>query len=185
MKKKPQRCLGLILLIACGGPTSEAPSDVMQPLPSEPIETPESLPVEAVDDRPVIDVTTPHEFIEALGSDRILRLTAAEYRLDALWSDAVGNVARHASGYRPSVSPPTTGVVSWSDPYDGWELLIHHVQRLSIVGAHDPPPRILTSPRGSWVLSFANASGLELSNLTIGHTNGGYCLGRCRCVSGV
>ena len=175
MSTQPSVWLALGSLVACGGTASSPTPATVSQQPVQP--PPAPIAGDPVDDRTVIDAATPRELIEAMGSDRIVRLTAAEYRLDQLWSEGVGNMAQHGSGYRPPVPPPGTDVVSWSDPYDGWELLIHNVQNLTIVGAHDPPPQILTSPRGSWVLAFSEVSDVDLSNLTIGHTEGGYCLG--------
>ena len=71
-----------------------------------------------------------------------------------------------------------TDFYHWNEIYDdGWELVIDHVQGLSIKAAR-PGTEIVTVPRYACVLKFESCRDIALEGFTAGHTDGpGFCTG--------
>ena len=69
--------------------------------------------------------------------------------------------------------------VTIRDVYDGYELIIHDADHLTIVGATDDPKdtTLVVEPRYATALTFRDCRYLNLSGLTIGHTEEGDCSG--------
>lgn len=112
---------------------------------------PDSAPAgKPADRREVIRVANAEEFLRALGSDRILKLAPAEYRL----SEVEGMEA---------------AAVRWDKEFDGRTLTVRGVRNLSIVCEADKPARLIVKPRYVFVLNFEGCEGVELSNLYLGH----------------
>lgn len=109
-------------------------------------------------------VRTADEFLAAIGSNRTIVIDTPLLDLST------------ASDY---------GVLGgehyfWRDWYDGPELVIRDVQNLSIRAAGDDPAActVTAVPRYANVLAFLDSSGIRVSGLTAGHTEGqGACTG--------
>ncbi len=115
------------------------------------------------------------EFVAAVAPGARIVLAADEIDLSELWP---GVTIPLWDDTRDGPPPPAgTEFVRWTNPYDGWQLEIHDVDQLAIVGHGSPPPRLVTNPRGSFVLKFVKVEGVTLENLTLGHTTPGYCRG--------
>ena len=104
----------------------------------------------------VIRVSTAEELVLSIEPGRTIVLEPGEYYL----SEAKGIDTRH---------------VAWEEVFDGQQLLIHDVFDLTIMGEHGAT--ILAEPRYSYVFSILDSAGVSLINLTIGHTEAGYCSG--------
>lgn len=117
-------------------------------------------------------VSTAAEFIKALGDERRIILEA-----DINLSDVLDNEA-----FRKSVLQESSPKVSATSEGDGYELHITGVRNLQIEGNADgsygnPLRSIVTNPRYSYVLNFKDCEYVYISQLSIGHTEGGYCTG--------
>jgi parallel beta-helix repeat protein len=62
--------------------------------------------------------------------------------------------------------------VSWNNVHDGKEIIFHNLNNTEFTGN-----KILAEPRYAWVLSFKDCTNLALRELTLGHTEAGYCQG--------
>jgi hypothetical protein len=115
------------------------------------------------------------ELVAAVAPGARIVLAADEIDLSALWPEVTIPLWDDTQDGPPP--PAGTDYVRWTNPYDGWQLEIHDVAGLELVGHGSPPPRLVTNPRGSFVLKFVKVEGLTLENLTVGHTTPGYCRG--------
>ena len=68
---------------------------------------------------------------------------------------------------------PTLG---WTDNFDGRQLIVAGMKNITIEGA-GKGASIIATPRYAYVLSFLGCSNIKLKNLTLGHTEEGYCQG--------
>jgi hypothetical protein len=120
------------------------------------------------DDIKTIKVSNAHEFLEALGSNRIIEVEQGVYPLSE-WDPYLGKVGglKLANG------------ISWSEAFDGGELILNGIKNLSIIGnnVEGGNPTILVSPRYAFVLKFVNCSDIVIKGMTAGHSEGGYCEG--------
>ena len=132
--------------------------------------------VEAVDG--IITVTTEEQFINALGNDRIIELGAdVHLNLSRIlereeWFSGVPGrawvtIAKRDGGDQPTVISEFTN--------DGQQLVLRNFHNLVIRGKHNSS--IEVNPRYSFCLNYLDCDGCKLENLTIGHTEGGYCDG--------
>ncbi len=112
------------------------------------------------DERAVLRVKNATELIQALGSDRVIRLAPGRYDLSGLF------IVKNR-------------FVDWVDEYDGPCPVIKGVSNLSLVGEGGPgdAAEIVIAPAYGWVLSFEACTDILISGLVIGHTKPGYCLG--------
>ncbi|WP_407579252.1 TIR domain-containing protein [Citrobacter koseri] len=65
--------------------------------------------------------------------------------------------------------------ISWKEEYDGKYPILRNIKNLSInaeLGTY-----ILIEPRYAFVFEFLGCENINLSNLTLGHTESGYCVG--------
>lgn len=111
-----------------------------------------------------IIVTTPDEFLAAIGPDRTILLDGTDFALTK--AENYGGIG--------------TKYYYWSEVYDGKELVINGVSGLTIKAAADSPANTLLSvePRYANVLRFIGCSDLHLEGFTAGHTRGqGECSG--------
>ena len=123
-----------------------------------------------------VTVSNVEDFLGAIGPNRDVRLRSGEYNL------------LDAPDYgQPTKSP----YYSWEPVFDGYQLVIHNVQNLSIRGEIGTKTQILAAPRYANVLYFRNSSNLWLQDLTVGHSpQKGHCSGgvlhfeNCRQVDG-
>lgn len=158
MKKLISLMIAVIMLFslaACG----EAPA--APAAETEPAETP--LP-KTENGRPVIEVTTVDELLDAIAPDTVIELTGQRYMLT------------EASDY---------GTDSGSEYYrwdtgGGAELVIENVTGLTIRAANRDTC-IVTEPRWVNVLHFIGCEDITLEGFTAGHTDGAYCSGGVLC----
>jgi len=117
-----------------------------------------------------IEVSNAWEFLEALGSDRIIEMDySGNYSLsdwDPYFTETDGG-------------PKLTEGVSWSEAYDGGELVLSGIRNLTIrcEGAEGSKADIVIDPRYSFVMRFENCSDIVIEGVSAGHTVGGYCEG--------
>jgi hypothetical protein len=111
---------------------------------------------EARDDRRVITVTNTTELLQAIGSDRIIRLAAGNYDLTRGFQTKNRNIA-------------------WLDEYDGPCPVIKSVSNLALIG--EGKVTVMIKPAYGWVFSFETCTGIRITNIVFGHTVPGYCLG--------
>ena len=123
-------------------------------------------------------VNTEEQFINALGNDRTIELGAdVHLNLSRIleredWFSGVPGrawvtIAKSDGGSQPTVISEYCN--------DGQQLVLKNMRNLVIRGKHNSS--IEVNPRYSFCLSLMNCSGCKVENLTIGHTEGGYCDG--------
>ena len=109
-------------------------------------------------------VQTVDEFLEALGSNRVILLADGVYNLTE--AKNYGDSRIGSSAYY------------WYDSYDGYELRISNVENLYLVGTDPEKVSFITEPRYANVLSFEWCTGVRLFSVTAGHSPApGYCSG--------
>ena len=130
---------------------------------------------EAVDG--VITVTTEEQFLNALGNDRIVeldkdihlnlsRILGQEDKFSGVPGRAwATNIKR--GGDQPVIISEFVN--------DGQQLVLKNFKNLVIRGKHNSS--IEVEPRYSFCLNLVDCVGCVIHNLTIGHTEGGYCDG--------
>ena len=132
--------------------------------------------VEAVED--VITVTTEEQFINALGNNRTIELGAdvhlnlsrileREEWFSGIPGRAWVTIVKRSKGNQPVVISEFTN--------DGQQLVLRDFCGLTIRGKQNSS--IEVNPRYSFCLSFMDCLDCVVENLTIGHTEGGYCDG--------
>lgn len=120
-------------------------------------------------------VRTAAEFVAAVAPGARIVVAADQIDLSDLWP---GVPIPLWDDTRDGPPPPAgTDYVRWTNPYDGWQMEIHDLEQIEIVGHGSPPPRIVTNPRGSFVLKFVEADAVTIRNVTLGHTTPGFCRG--------
>ncbi len=158
MKKLVSLMIAVIMLFslaACG----EAPA--APAAETEPAETP--LP-KTENGRPVTEVTTVDERLDAIAPDTVIELTGQRYMLTEASDYGTGS----GSGY-----------YRW-DTGGGAELVIENVTGLTIRAANRDTC-IVTEPRWVNVLHFIGCEDITLEGFTAGHTDGAYCSGGVLC----
>lgn len=125
-------------------------------------------------------VTNAEEFIQALGSNThilipaytVLKLTSAVEDEEIRAAYNIGEFDTYYDNYEEYTTPR----LGWADHFDGKELDIVGMSNLTIEGEGDMAG-IIVEPRYAYVLSFFNCKDITLRNLTLGHTDTGYCQG--------
>jgi hypothetical protein len=129
----------------------------------------------------LIKVSNAKEFLEALGSNKIIEMAPGKYNLSE-WDPIFNNQPEEVPPY-PNLSnegsPKLARNVSWSDnPFDGGELVLSKIKNLTIRGLKTPgSAEIIVDPRYAFVLSFDDCSGIAIEGLSVGHSVGGECMG--------
>ena len=125
-----------------------------------------------------IRVYTAEQFLNALGSHRhVLVAKDTELNLTPLLNDQSVFRTRFkiwmsdASG---GIGADRATVVS-EQVFDGRQLTLVNMKQLVIEG--EEKSRIVVEPRYAFCLNFVDCEQCTVSNLTIGHTEGGYCEG--------
>ena len=145
----------LLSLAACG----EAPDSS-----AAETEPPETSAPKTEEGRPVTEVTTVDELLDAIAPDTVIELTGQRYMLTEASNYGTGS----GSGY-----------YRW-DTGDGAELVIENVTGLTIRAANRDTC-IVTEPRWVNVLHFIGCEDITLEGFTAGHTDGAYCSGGVLC----
>ncbi len=126
----------------------------------------------------VIVVKNEAEFLNALGSDREVRLGYDVHlnlsRILNNQEDFVNVKGRRWSDDASTVVSTQPMVISVGC-FDGRQLTLKGFKNLTISGEYNAS--IEVDPRYAFCLDFINCSGIVIENLTIGHTEGGYCMG--------
>jgi len=126
----------------------------------------------------IITVTTEEQFINALGNDRVIELgDDVHLNLSNIleredWFSGVPGRAWVTITERDGGDQP---VVISEYTNDGQQLVLRNFRNLVIRGKHNSS--IEVNPRYSFCLNYIDCEGCKLENLTIGHTEGGYCDG--------
>lgn len=124
-----------------------------------------------------IRVYTAEQFLNALGSNRnVLVAKDTEINLTPMLNDQNLFCTRFKM-WVPDASDGLSGreaVVS-EEVFDGRQLTLVSMKHLVIEGEKNS--RIVVEPRYAFCLNFVDCSQCKVSNLTIGHTEDGYCQG--------
>ena len=136
------------------------------------------------EEKDYIRVATAEGFLNAIGSDRNILIAAdTEINLTPALSDA----ANFRTSYRLWM-PDATAIIKGKscivseEVFDGRQLTLIGFKNLVIRGERNS--RITVEPRYSFCLNFIDCENCTVDNLTIGHTEGGYCQGGVIGISG-
>jgi hypothetical protein len=99
-----------------------------------------------------VTVSTPDEFIAAIGSNKRILLEPGLYDLSKVSPDS-----------------SRTGPVTLDEVFDGKELKIQNVSNLSIEGLEKGKVEIRTTPRYAYIMNFENVSNITIRNIVAGH----------------
>ena len=131
-----------------------------------------------IDGEDFYSVTNETEFLAALGSNRTVVIAAGAHlnlsRVLEREEMFVGERGRRWTGDATAIVSKEPLVVSESET-DGRQLALVNMKNLIIKGEQNSS--IEVDPRYSYCLYFINCENCEVHNLTIGHTEGGYCSG--------
>jgi hypothetical protein len=111
-----------------------------------------------------IKVSDAREFLEALGSNRIIEM---EY-----WGDYnLTEINYRSLTYQEGVG--------WSQVFDGEELVLSGVENLTIRGGGPEGAKadIIVDPRYAFVLKFENCKNIVIEDVRAGHSEAGTCGG--------
>ena len=143
-----------------------------------------------IDGEDYYSVTNETEFLAALGSNRTVVIAAGAHlnlsRVLEREEMFVGQRGRRWTGDATAIVSKEPLVVSESETdgrqlavseseTDGRQLALVNMKNLIIKGEQNSS--IEVDPRYSYCLYFINCENCEVHNLTIGHTEGGYCSG--------
>ena len=142
-----------------------------------PEETEPYGPTVTFDGNEYVRVSTAEQFVNALRSNAMILVAKnTEINLTPLLNDASRFRTQHRQ-WRPEGSTEMgnrEGVIS-EEVSDGRQLTIVNHKRMLIRGEGNS--RLVVEPRYAFCLNFKNCEQVEVCNLTIGHTTGGYCYG--------
>ena len=158
--------LALVLVAACGIAVSTSAAAAGTRSPAATAEPPagdgDSV-IPEKDDRPVVRVGSVDELLAAIASDTVIELEEGTYCLT------------EAKNYGRESGNPNC---FWNEAYDGWELEILNIKNLALRGAGIGKTVISTDPRYANVLYFCGCKDIDISGLTVGHTQEpGFCAG--------
>ena len=146
-----------------GSGTKEEPETTGAP-EEDPTPTPEA-------NDPWVHVDNMEDFVEAIGPGARIRLETGSYSVSDYLKDAWNTEGEDWNRRHD--------YVQIRDVYDGLELVITDVDGLIIEGG-DPDcskTELLTDPRYASVLNYEDCDQIVVSNVTMGHTNRGSCVG--------
>jgi hypothetical protein len=103
-----------------------------------------------------ITVRNSTEFLNALGSDRVVTLMPGTYDLS-------------------QKSDVRTANLTWKDNYDGFYPIVKSVSNLTLRGSGEV--EILIAPSYGWVLEFQTSQNLRFQGIRFAHRKPGYCMG--------
>ena len=153
-------CLTLLLTLTACGTTVSTETTVIAT--AEPAQT-EPTQAESAPEDSIYTVSTPDEFIEAIGSDRTIHVSGGTFDLST------------ARSYGKNTGNETC---DWEEEFDGYQLVIHDVKNLTVTGDGKVGTQIVTQPRYAQVLYFRGCENIAVSNFTAGHTpEAGSCVG--------
>lgn len=126
-------------------------------------------------------VQTAEQFVQAMKSNShilipqgvTIMLTEALVDDDNCKAIGLEEISIYESNYDIYDKKPTLG---YYDPFDGPQLILAGMRNITIEG-EGTGASIIISPRYSYVLHFIKCRNITLRNLTLGHTEEGYCEG--------
>ena len=123
-----------------------------------------------------ISVSNEKEFLEALGSNRIVRLDD-NVHLNLTWALENAQVCNAAGIRMIDAYADLSGMEGMmsEDVSDGRQLVLKGFHNLTLLGGRNCS--IQVDPRYSYIFRFVECEDLVIQNLTLGHTEGGYCEG--------
>lgn len=131
-----------------------------------------------VNGEPTYRATNEREFFQALGSDRTVIVAAnTQINLTKFLNDEAnftGIIGRAWLSPLEIDDVDVTCAIS-EDCVDGQQLTLKNFKNLIISGEGNSS--IVVEPRYSYVMNFVDCDEITLENLTIGHTEGGFCMG--------
>lgn len=98
----------------------------------------------------VFNVSSPRQFIQAIGPNRTIRLETGDYDLT-------------------KTDEEFKEYVRWDPEHDGETLTILGVQNLTILGSQDGRSRLLVRPRYTFVLNLEQCKEVVIDNVVLGH----------------
>ena len=98
-----------------------------------------------------ISVSNAEEFINAIGSNRIIEVSPGDYLLSAIPDRYMDHIR-------------------WDPEFDGKTITIRNVENLVIKGSDRSTTQLLVNPRYVFVLNFENCKQITLQGLTLGHS---------------
>ena len=108
----------------------------------------------------IMQVSAVPEFLDAIGSNRTLKLDAAVYLL------------------RPeAIQAYQSDHIRIERVHDGWQLNIVGVENLRIEGVARDETQFLVNPQYAFVISLENCNNTTIQNLTMAHSPPGFCTG--------
>ena len=152
MKRMTTICILLAMLISilcgCTKPAAEVPLTEGKE---------ESASIETADmaESNEVIVSTVDELLAAIAPDKVIIMEPGTYDLTA------------ASNYGDVLA---TQYYTWTDVYDGYELIIKGVSNLTIRGTGMEETILSAGPRYANVITFASCSNITLEGFTAGHT---------------
>ena len=160
--------LAALLLCGCAGATGNGSSQET----AAPEITPAAISTPSPDTEPAasaapysrnVTVSSVDEFLAAIAPDTQIFLEPGLYDLSA------------AGDYGNASNP---AYYKWEDTYDGYQLVIHDVSNLAIVGSGVGEVTLAAIPRYANVLVFRDCVNPLVTTLTAGHTQEpGFCAG--------
>ena len=138
----------------------------------ETTEAPEEDPTPTAEaNDPWVHVDNMEDFVEAIAPGARIRLEAGSYSLSDYLEDAWNAEGEDWNRRHDHVQI--------RDVYDGLELVITDADGLIIEGGDQDCSKteLLTDPRYASVLNYENCEQVVVSNITMGHTNRGSCVG--------
>ena len=115
-----------------------------------------------------VSVSNAQQFLEALGSNRVIEMEPGRYNLSEFDPFLINVYHSRSKG------------IEWLKESDGGQLVLKGIENLTIRGAGatgDKITEIVVEPRYSFVMLFDECSDIVIENLKAGHTEGGYCSG--------
>ena len=126
----------------------------------------------------VIEVSSTQEFLLALGSNRIIVLKPGKYNLTEFDPHWDVNLSESKKTINRELAAKG---ISWEVATDGGQLMLMNIENLTIIGKESPESSnfasVIVDPRYAFVLSFYNCSNVNIENLYLGHSEGGFCAG--------
>lgn len=169
--KKIFIALILAFTFLAGCASSGIPGGASDKSPANGAENASSVPGEISAVPGEITVSSAEELLEAIQPGAALCIAPGTYNL----SDYLAGV----STTRGEEWNNAHEYVQIRDCYDGFEVFIQNTDGLSIRGGGETmaDTEIVVDPRYATVFNFDNCANLKLSNLTLGHTDLGMCVG--------
>lgn len=126
-----------------------------------------------------VTVSDEREFILALGSNRTVRIAdRTTLNLSKILNDHDFFMDNRHTNWIDGDMEDFHDYAVWifsEDVYDGRQLTLHRVYNLTIQGGTDS--KIVVEPRYACVFNLYECSNITFNNLTLGHTEDGYCVG--------